>query len=171
MDLTLLVGEYFNSKKTSSVWKVTAVDSLHDKIECKERIAQVPCEVEYIKFKERFESGACEFIDGPSYTNWGSMVTKGHNSIFQKVESSFGNVTFNNGLTPTLVAKPTNVTGEWTVDNPLWNHQYMINDVATRIYGEFKKEYKKPNCECGAHAIGVKDYQGGHAHYCPVHKT
>lgn len=163
MDLTLLVGEHFNSKKTSSVWKVTEVDNLHDKVTVKEVSKKGTYLIEYIKFKERFESGACEFIDGPSYANWGSVVKKEHTSLFNKVEGS-------------ITAKRVGV-GQWntytpTNTNPLWNMQYVINDTANRIYGEFKKEYKKPNCECGAHAIGVKDYQGGHAHYCPVsHKT
>lgn len=157
MDLTLLVNEYFYSKKTSGVWKVQTVDVLHDIVECIEIspvINQVSKKIDYIRFKERFESGACDFIDGDSYSNWGTTVRKDYSALFNKIEGSFAKTSPNSNGT-----------------NPLWNHQYMVNDAANRIYGDFKTEYKKPNCECGAHSVGVKDYQGGHAHYCPVHKS
>jgi hypothetical protein len=156
MNLDHLLNEHFYSNKTSSVWKVVALDHQDDAVIVEEQGLGVNNQhkIEYRKFKERFESGACEFINRDSY-DFGSIVKKDYYLVFHKVEAN-------------RVPVGVRAVNSQTVDNPLWKYQYAVNDVANRAMGEFKTEYKKPNCECGAHKIGVKDYTAGHSSWCAV---
>lgn len=146
----------------------------------------------YSDFKDRFVSQHYTalkfiFIDSHAWENYGNIVTTGYQHIFDEVEQV--NIS-PGGINHVGTGQySVNIPKGYTVYNP--TNSLKVNTLnekiqnaykAAAIYGNseikvdwtgssFKEptEFKKPKCECGAHKIGVNDYQGGHSHYCPVH--
>lgn len=62
---------------------------------------------------------------------------------------------------------------------PLRHTPHSVNQSSKRYEAKrdltqppiFKMPKPKPNCECGAHAEGVKDFARGHYSFCKVYKA
>ncbi len=159
MNKTDLVGRYF---KIASVYKIDSYEPNGDFYRiawCDERQNYTPSqktsvEYSYDALKDYFGTKLFEWCHGQSLS-YGNVVTY-DDSPFDKIDqaSTSSSTVSSNGWFTSLNQTQTNPISQNEIDQAFTSSkQTQVNLVA---------------CECGAHKIGVKDYQVGHSSWCPM---